>query len=437
VQARSARKLTLIPLIATTYSIVAGGPFGLEDMVSSSGYAGAIAILLLTAAFWAMPAALMVSEMASAVPEEGGYYAWVRRALGPFWGFQEGWLSLVGSIFDMAIYPTLFVGYLGQFSPSMTANGRGTWIGVGLIAAAALWNMLGAKMVGKISLVITIALLAPFAVLIGFAFTHRNAGGGSAAIPLHRVDLLGGVLLAMWNFMGWDNPTTVAGEVERPQRTYPIMIAAAVSLVAITYVAPIAAVWMTGLDPNKWSTGGWANIGRALGGGEWLAIAITIGGMLGAVDTLNALTMAFSRVPAVMAEDGFLPKIFAKVSDRTGAPWVSIIACATAWAACLGLSFSKLIMLDVLLTGLSILLEFAALIALRIREPGLKRPFRVPGGLAGAIVISIPPTALLALTVIRNQAEPVGPINALQLGAILIAGGVLMYFVAARRRRLT
>ena len=76
----------------------------------------------------------MVSEMTSAVPEEGGYYVYVTRAMGPFWGFQEAWLSLVGSIFDMAIYPTLFIGYLGHFAPALTAGRRGILIGMALIA---------------------------------------------------------------------------------------------------------------------------------------------------------------------------------------------------------------------------------------------------------------------------------------------------------------
>jgi amino acid transporter len=90
-------------------------------------------------------------------------------------------------------------------------------------------------------------------------------------------------------------------------------------------------------------------------------------------------------------------------------------------------------MLDVLLTGLSILLEFASLVALRIREPLLPRPYKVPGGLWGAIGIGIPPLALLILTVVRNQAEPIGPINALELGAMLIGLGVVAYFLRARK----
>jgi amino acid transporter len=175
-----------------------------------------------------------------------------------------------------------------------------------------------------------------------------------------------------------------------------------------------------------------------LGGGTVagvLAAAITVGGMIGAFGTCTALTMALSRLPMVLAEDGFLPKVFARRHPGTGAPTVSIFACALVWALAMNLSFSKLIILDVLLTGLSILMEFASLIVLRVREPELPRPYRVPGGMAGAIGIAIGPTVLLVLAVVRNKAEPVGPINALQLGAILIALGVLAYFLSKHDRR--
>jgi amino acid transporter len=429
--------MTLLPLIAATYFLVAGGPFGLEDIVAKAGYAGAILILLITPFIWSLPTALMVSELASTLPDEGGYYVWASRSMGRFWGFQEAWLSLIGSLFDMAIYPTLFVEYLGHFAPALTAGRRGILIGVALIAICAAWNLLGARTVGTSAVAMGVLLLAPFAVLAGYAL-FQSAPPAGARIPLRGVDLLGGVLLAMWNYMGWDNSSTIAGEVDRPRRTYPLAMLGAVILVAVTYVAPIAAVAATGLDPNRWSTGGWADVARAvLGGGvagAALAFAITAGGMIGAVGTLNTLTMSLSRLPAALAEDGFLPRALARRHWRTGAPWVAIAACSTAWALCLGLTFVKLIVLDVLLTGLSILLEFAALVALRIREPGLPRPYRVPGGLAGAVAIGVPPAALLVLTVIRNDAEPVGPITALQLGAILVALGIAVYFVAQRKR---
>ena len=424
-------RVTLWPLVGAIYLMVAGGPFGLEDIVGSSGYLGAILILLITPLIWSLPTALMVSELTSAIPEEGGYYAWVRRGMGRFWGFQEAWLSLTGSIFDMAIYPTLFVSYLSRMTPSLVAGHRGVMIGIVMIAVCAAWNMLGAGAVGRGSLAMTLLLLAPFAVLVVVALMH-GASDGTPAGQVRHVDVLAGLLVSMWNYMGWDNSTTIAGEVDRPQRTYPWAMAIGVILVALTYVVPIGAVAMTGLDPNKWTTGGWPDLARALGGREILAISLMLAGMVGAFGTFNALTMAYTRLPAVMAEDGFLPRILSKRTERTEAPWVSVLVCSAAWALCLGLSFSKLIMLDVLLTGLSILLEFAALIALRIREPHLHRPYRVPGGLAGAIAISLPPLALLILAVMRNEVEPVGPINALQLGGIIIAAGVLCFFVAER-----
>ncbi len=427
------RKLTLPLLVASIYFMVAGGPYGLEDIVARAGYSGAILILLATPLLWALPTGLMVSEMTSAVPEEGGYYVYVTRGLGAFWGYQEVWLSLVGSIFDMAIYPALFVEYLAHFAPAATAGWRALAIGAALILAAAAWNGLGARKVGDSSVLLGIVLLAPFAVMMTVAMAHR-AAVSAPAVPLRNVDFLGGILVAMWNYMGWDNSSTVTGEVERPQRTYPLAMAWSVMLVTVTYILPIAAVAATGLDPNRWSTGGWADVARAIGGGAILAFAVTAGGMIGAAGSLNALTMALSRLPAVLAEDGFLPRVFSR-RNRYGAPWVAIAACALLWAMALQLSFVKLVILDVLLTGLSILLQFAALVGLRIREPELKRPYRVPGGMAGAVALGVPPLVLLVLAVARNQVEPVGPINALELGALLVAAGVLVYWLSAPGRR--
>ena len=102
--------------------MVSGGTYGTEQIITGAGYGHGILILLFLPVLWCLPTAFMIGELSSALPAEGGYYAWVRRGLGNFWGFQEAWLSLAASIFDMAIYPTLFVFYLKQMSP---------WFGVG------------------------------------------------------------------------------------------------------------------------------------------------------------------------------------------------------------------------------------------------------------------------------------------------------------------
>ena len=429
--------MTLAALIAATFFMVSGGPFGLEDIVQRSGYAGAILILLVTPVIWSFPTALMVAELASAIPEDGGYYVWVKRGLGRFWGYQEAWLSLTASFFDMAIYPTLFVGYLGHLAPSLTANGRGMWIGVALITVTSLWNLLGARVVGASSVLMGIVLLTPFILLAAYAVFQRNLGAGQS-VPLRNVDFLGALAVAMFNYMGWDDASPIAGEVERPQRTYPIAMAASCVLVALTYIVPIGAVGLTGLDANRWTTSGWPDVARAvLHGGMWGGVgaaAITIGGMLGAAGTLNAFTMSYSRIPAVLAADGYLPRILDR-RNAAGAPWVSILVCSVIWALFLRLSFVELVLLDVLLKGLSVVLEFAALVALRRREPSLVRPYRVPGGMWGAVAVGIPPTLLLVFAAARTENEPLGPINSLQLGLLLIAAGVVAYFLGDRFRK--
>src|SRR6202166_1023787 len=405
------RKISVVPMIAATYFMVAGGPYGLEDIVQKTGYIATLLILVITPLLWSLPTALMVSELATAIPEEGGFYIWVRRGMGRFWGFQETWLTLAGSVFEMALYPNLCISYIGQFMPGLVAGHRGLILGVAMIALCTAWNILGVRSVGEGSVWLNVALLVPFVALTILALgSGKFAAGGAAPIPLRHADLLGGVLIAMWNYMGWDNLSTIAGEVEAPQRTYSRAMFGAVLLVVASYLIPVGAIARTGIDPNRWTTGGWVDIGRIIGG-ETLAIAIGVAGVIGAIGSFGTLMLSFTRLPMVMAEDGYLPRVFARRGARTGAPWVAIAVCAILWAVGFPLGFERSLIFDVLLTGLSILLEFWAFAALRIREPELARPFRVPGDTAGAIAIGLPPLGLMVATVVRNHDELVGATN--------------------------
>jgi amino acid transporter len=134
-----------------------------------------------------------------------------------------------------------------------------------------------------------------------------------------------------------------------------------------------------------------------------------------------------------MALDGMLPRVFTRLS-RTGAPWVAILACAIAWAGCLELGFERLVIMDVMLCGLSLLLEFVALIVLRVREPNLPRPFRVPGGMTGAVLVGVGPLVLLTFAMFHADREQVFGMNALVLGLLLMAAGVAAYPIFKVRR---
>ncbi|HXW90900.1 MAG TPA: APC family permease [Terriglobales bacterium] len=423
-------RLTLWPLVAATFFMVSGGTYGTEDIVHA-GYGRAILILLLTPILWSLPTAFMIGELSSALPQEGGYYAWVRRAMGNFWGFQEAWLSLVASIFDMAIYPTLFVAYLTRMFPWFSQGYRGVWVGLAVVGVCTLLNILGVRVVSTTSLWLFFALSAPFALIVVLAPFKYGALLHAVTTPTtSKVDLVGGLLIAMWNYMGWDNASTIATEVERPQRTYPRAMLAAVGIVTLSYILPVAAVWVTELPAGAWETGSWADIAGLLGGAP-LRLALVIGGMVSAFGMFNALVMSYSRLPLAMALDGMLPRVFAKLNRRR-APWVAIAVCAVGWALCLGLGFERLVTIDILLYGTSLLLEFVALVVLRFREPALPRIFRVPGGRFGAIAVGITPTLLLAFSVVRSETEQVLGMTSFDLGMLLMASGVVVYFLKHR-----
>jgi len=428
--------ITLWPLIAATYFMASGGPYGLEEAVSSAGYAGAILLILVTPLIWSLPTGLMIAELASAIPAEGGYYVWVRRAMGPFWGFQEAWLSLASSIFDLAIYPTLFVAYLGRILPGADQGWHGIAIGALVILICLSWNLAGGRAVGEGSLGMLILMIGPFAVLITTAFLHWGKTVGAVnSQPITQSGLIAGLLVCMWNYMGYDNAATVAGEVENPQRTYPIGIILTMVLVAIDYSTPVFAMSRTGIGPEQWSTGSWASLGGMLGG-SGLRIALVVGGMVSSFGQFNALLMSYSRLPLAMAEDGLLPRMFARVQQRTGAPYVAIIACAVLYGACLGFGFDRLVTLDVLLWGASLVLEFLALIFLRLQQPQLDRPFRVPGGLPGAVLIAALPTALLIVAGLHAGEERIAGMSVWLFGVLMMSGGVLAYAVCRATARL-
>ncbi len=434
--------MRFLPLIAATFFMVSGGPYAIEDILGGAGFARAIVILLVLPFLWSLPTALMIGELASALPADGGFYIWVRRAMGPFWGYQEGWLSLSASIFDMAIYPAIFVLYLGKFNPALTAGWHGYAFSLAVVAVCCVWNLRGAPAVGEDSVWLSALLLAPFAVFVLLGIWHGVAQHPAVqwSQPASESALSTAILVALWNYMGWDNASTVAQEVENPQRNYPRAMMLSTIVVAVSYVLPLLAMALSGLSVDSFSTGDWMTAAASIGG-PLLGIAVVVGGMITGVGMFNALVMSYTRLPMAMAEDGMLPVVFTR-RNRRGVPWVSVLVCGLAWALALKLPFERLISIDLILYGSSLLLEFVALVVLRFREPQLERPFKA-GNLAFACALSVGPTALIAYALWASRSDKLmhsnsalGAVPALLFAVCVgLLGPVLYWFTAAPRAR--
>jgi len=446
------RRLDLFPLIGVIFFIVCGGAYGLEPLVSAVGPGWAVLLVLVTPLLWSMPIALMAAELSSAMPAEGGYYVWVRTAMGRFWAVQEGWWTICYMVVDLAVYPVLFVNYVAFFVPSLRLSESGAvgsssawltrWmIAVGVIVIATAINWRGAHAVGKSSVISLAFVVVPFLLLIAFAFSRHGAASHAVAIVAadlrHQQSaktlLALGLGTVLWNYMGWDNTSTFAGEVNDPQRNYPRGIILALVMTIAAYVIPTIAGIAVTTDTSVWSESrGWPEIG-ALAAGPWLGIVFAVAAIVSAWSLFNSQLLYVSRLPYAMALDRWLPSPLASASETTGVPRVSLWVSCTVAALLAALSFGKLVVIDVLLYSAALSLEFVALIVLRRKRPDLRRPFRVPGGWVSIALLTVAPMlCAVVLLFVSLTGEDADPKQGAIVAAVIVTG-IALYF--ARRKK--
>lgn len=250
------RTLTVTSLVFVMYFNISGGAFSLEGLVADVGPMMALAMVLIVPVVWALPETLIVAELASMLPVEGGYYRWVQRAFGSLAAFQNGWLTWVYSLVDMALYPVLFNQYLRLFVPGLSPTGR-WFVSLAVIWCATLVNLRGSLRVGRLSVVAGGLVLGAFGLLTLLAIPNIShapwASLGGASAP--TTGAIGVALsLALWNYIGWDNASTVQGEVVDASRSYPRALFYTLPLVTAGYVIPLVAA-LGATDWRTWSEG--------------------------------------------------------------------------------------------------------------------------------------------------------------------------------------
>jgi len=407
-------QVRIITVFFMIYILVSGGSFGIEDMVSSSGPGLTLLLLILLPVFWSLPMALIASELGSALPGEGGFYVWARRALGDFWGFQTAWWWSLSIFVDSSVYIVLAVGYLQNW-----LHFDQIWFYVicwAIIAVFTAVNIFGVQLVAFGSTVFSILILAPFFVLIvvGIAKWQFNpltpftapgvpffGSGGVFAL---------GLAIGVWMYSGYESMSTLSGEIRNPQKIIPRALMLAVPFIIIMYVLPtLASLAAYGHWDSFATVAGhgyvsFVEIGKALGGSA-LGVALLASALLGNLALYLDYLASGARPLFAIAADGLFPKSISRVSKRFGTPVAAILLMAALNAVLVVGPFQNLVVIDVILFISAYVLIFISAVRLRIKEPELKRPFRVPLGTAGMVAMVIPPILIVIFTIYVNAID--------------------------------
>jgi amino acid transporter len=430
------KKMRILPLVAVIFFTVSGGPYGLEPLLGFAGDHGALLLLMLTPMLWDLPAIFTVLELNSMMPVEGGYYRWVKHALGTRWGFFEGWWTWLYTFIDLAIYPVLFVQYAGFFFPELADYKIPVCLFI--IWGSAGLNILGIVPVGKVSLLLSVAVLTPFLVLVLYFF-HQHTGAPAIPSPSLKGIAFPSLAMAlytvMWNCLGWDNVTTYAEEVEKPVRSYLISIFIAFALVLIVYFFAVLVAQQSHINFDVLTDKGFPALGELIGG-RWLCILIAAGGMASTLGIYSAVLLSVSRVPKVMSDDRLLPRGINRLHRKFNTPYVSIIICSVVVSFMVLWKFEELLIIDVTVYGAGLFLEYIALIVLRVKEPGTHRPFKIPFNIAGLCLFTLVPLTVYGIALSGTfLSEKKGWIPALFALGLLATAELLWQVIRWRQKR--
>ncbi|KAK1735799.1 amino acid/polyamine permease family protein [Skeletonema marinoi] len=421
--------LKLWPLAILVFYNVSGGPFGIEPSIRAAGNFYAIVGFCIFPFIWSLPEALVTAELGSTFQDPSAGVAWVEEAFGEEMGRLCGYLGWVSGATDNAIYPTLFLEYVTSVV-GWDKDEFGGWTRFGLVAlitiCLSLLNYTGLEIVGKASLLVCVIAMSPFVLMtiIGAPHVVPSRWLQMPEVPEDGTDLFdddfqtspgplpllgfAGILWRpfmnnmFWNLNSFDNAASFAGETTDVKKTYPRGIFIGLIMTVVFYIVPLmVAVGATDYTQSEWVDGHLGAVAVDIGGswlGAWTIFAAGISNL--ALFEAELSADAFQLMG--MAERGYLPKIFQKRS-RYGTPTTGIIV-GTMVIIMFGCAdFGQLLELLNANYAVSLLMEYAAFIKLRLFRKELERPYRIPLPDWAAVLIAVPPClATIAIILISN-----------------------------------
>jgi APA family basic amino acid/polyamine antiporter len=408
-----------------------------KTMIQNVGTVEALFAVWVVGGLLSLAGALSYGELAAAIPEAGGEYAFLREAYGPLWGFiyswTQMWVAKSGSIATLAtgffLYLTNFFDPLKDvfFTVPLPIGPKGgpleiqygQLFAIVLILGLAWLNYFGVKLGGNVQVAVTFVKVALIAAVIfaGLFWGHAHAPDTAPPGPLTFSGFIAALVAALWAYDGWNNVSMVSSEIKRPQTNLPrALIGGTVTVIVIYLLADWAYFHVLAPSEVAGGTRVAADMMSRIAGAPGAA-AVSIAGRISIFAALNGSILSGSRVPYAAARDGYFFRDVARVNPRYHTPGVSIIVLSL-WSCLLVLSgkyddlFNLVIFASWILYGMTA----AAVLVLRRKQPGLTRPYRTLGYPVVPVLFIVGAAILLISTAIQRPRESAMGIGLIVLG---------------------
>jgi glutamate:GABA antiporter len=428
-----------------------------------------ISLWVLAALLFFLPTALIIIELSTRYPAEGGLYVWSKEAFGDFHGFVAGWAYWIYTFFyfpgllTASVAMSVFIGG-PKFAFLATNKQYLFWASLGLLAVAVVLNLIGLNIGKWLQNAGGVATYVPLLMLVGIAaylvlhrgsVTHFSWRRALLDWPpdLDKLNFWSNIAFA---FTGMELVCAMSEEVREPRKTFPRAIYASAVLIAAIYVLGTVAVLALrpaeGVDPRN---GVFQAIsgGSALLGIAWFGVIAALLVTVGNAGGVGATVAGVARIPFVAGIDHYLPSFFGKIHPRWKTPWISILIQAGISALILIFSqlgttvlgaYQFLVSMSVILYFIPFLYMYAAAIKLAYR-PDRQRSDQVvlvPGGKPGIWIAGLLAFSITLGSMVVAGISPEGPTSrpiflakvvACTVGFIGI--GLILYWRGARKKK--
>jgi amino acid transporter len=388
-------KIGVLSVIGMFYALCCAGAYGIEEMIPEVGPGLTLLMLIILPFVWALPYSYICAELGSARPDEGGIMVWVKEALGEFWFGIMVFVNFIWGLVANTVYVVLAVGYLEKIIPGGFSSTTSMLLKIAIVLIFFIINIIGIKEVSITSTILSVLVVIAFAIVAIVGFSHWNT---NPIEPFMSDEYDGdwfrtigaGLAIGMWMYSGFDQISTMAGEIKDSQKVVPKALMIVIPLMVITYVIPTLAGLASIGEWESWTTE--VNVdGSSVGyaevlfqyGGTALGIFFIVVAIIGQCSIFNMCVATAARSSLILSDEHFGPTILARLRKKKGSPYVSLTLVAVVTALLLPFDFTFLVVIDVFFCVLVCALTVISAAILKRRIPSSEVPFKVPGGRVG------------------------------------------------------